>query len=170
MKNEEIKIQEIKTDQLEMYKNFLQIGLINDEESFRISPNDDLKTPFPTNETNDSFTIGAFLNENLAGIVSFSRDGNDREKLRHKGILFRMYVSSEYRGRGIAKILIENVIERAKLLDNMEQINLTVVTNNINAKNIYTKFGFETFSSERNAFKWKEKYFDEDAMVLFLNK
>ncbi len=165
-----ITIQEIKTDQLEMYKNFFQIGLIIDEESFRISPNDDLKTPFPTNETEDSFTIGAFLDENLAGIVSFARDGNEREKLRHKGVLFRMYVSSEYRGQGIAKVLLQNVIERAKLLDNMEQINLTVVNNNINAKNIYTKFGFETFSSEKNAFKWKGKYFDEDSMVLFLKK
>lgn len=166
----QITLKEIKANQLEMYKNFLQIGLINDEESFRISPNDDLKTPFPTNETDDSFTIGAFLNENLAGIVSFARDGNDREKLRHKGILFRMYVLPEYRGRGIAKVLIENVIKKAKLLDNMEQINLTVVTNNLNAKNIYSKFGFETFSSEKHAFKWKGKYFDEDAMVLFLNK
>ena len=83
---------------------------------------------------------------------------------------FVQYVSSEYRGRGIAKILIENVIERAKLLENMEQINLTVVNNNVNAKNIYRKFGFKTFSSEKNAFKWKGKYFDEDAMVLFLNK
>ncbi len=165
-----ITIQEIKSDQLEMYKNFLRIGLINDEESFRISANDDLKTPFPTDGTEDSFTIGGYSENKLAGIVSFSRDGNDREKLRHKGILFRMYVSSEYCGRGIAKILIENVIKRTKILDNMEQINLTVVTNNLNAKNIYTKFGFKTFSSEKNAFKWQGKYFNKDAMVLFLDK
>ena len=163
-----ITIQDINADQLEIYKNFLQIGLINDEESFRISANDDLLTPFPTNNKNDSFTIGAYSNHQLAGIVSFERDGHDREKLRHKGILFRMYVASNFRGQGIAKILIENVITRAKLLDNMEQINLTVVSTNAGAKSIYTKFGFVTFSIEKNAFKWKDKYFDEDSMVLFL--
>lgn len=170
MINKEITVNEIKSDQNEMYKNFLQIGLINNEDSFRISPNDDLQTNFPTNGTKDSFTIGAYVENKLAGIVSFTRDGNDREKLRHKGILYRMYVSAAYRGLGIAKILIENVIIRAKQLENMEQINLTVISNNIKAKNIYINFGFETFSTEKNAIKWKNNYFDEESMVLFLKK
>lgn len=165
-----ITVQDLKASQLEIYKSFLKTGLINDEESFRISAIDDLYTPFPTDDKIDSFTIAAYSNNDLAGIVSFARDGLDREKLRHKGILFRMYVSPDFRGQGIANVLIENVINRAKLLDNMEQINLTVVSNNFNAKNIYAKFGFTVFSNEKKAFKWKGKYFDEDSMVLFLNQ
>lgn len=163
-----IKIVEIQSDQNEEYKDFLRFGLINDEENFRITPNDDLNTVFPTNDKKDSFTLGAYLESELAGIVSFARDGKDREKLRHKGLLFRMYVSSDFRGKGIGKQLIEALIQRVSKINDIEQINLTVIANNENAKKMYEKFGFETFGSEKNAIKWKGNYFAEDQMVLQL--
>lgn len=161
-----IEIIEIKSNQVEQYKKFLTFGLINDEENFRITPNDDLNASFPTKDKLDSFTLGAYSNNELAGIVSFTRDGGDREKLRHKGILFRMYVSKDFRRQGIAKKLIERVIERVKMISDIEQINLTVISNNNNAKKLYEKFGFKTFGSESNAIKWKGKYFTEDQMAL----
>ena len=164
----EIKILEIKSNQNIEYRDFLKIGLITDEENFRITPIDDLNSMFPTKDKEDSFTLGAYFENSLAGIVSFSRDGNNREKLRHKGILFRMYVSKEFRRKGIAKQLIEELINRVKKVKNIEQINLTVISNNENAKKLYEKFGFETFGSEKNAIKWKGKYFTEDQMVLKL--
>lgn len=163
-----IDIVEIKSDQVEQYKKFLTFGLINDEENFRITPNDDLNAPFPTEDKLDSFSLGAYSDNELVGVVSFARDGKDREKLKHKGILFRMYVSRDFRGQGIAKKLIEKVIERVKQISDIEQINLTVIANNDKAKKLYEKFGFVTFSSESKAIKWKEKYFTEDQMVLQL--
>ncbi|WP_341908018.1 GNAT family N-acetyltransferase [Fluviicola taffensis] len=164
----DIEITEIKSDQIERYKKFLTFGLINDEENFRITPNDDLNASFPTKNTLDSFSLGAYSDNELAGVVSFTRDGGDREKLRHKGILFRMYVSKDFRGQGIAKKLIEKLIERVKQISDIEQINLTVISNNDNAKKLYEKFGFVTFGSESNAIKWKGKYFTEDQMTLRL--
>lgn len=163
-----IKIVEIKSDQVEQYKKFLNFGLINDEENFRITPNDDLNALFPTEDKLDSFTLGAYSNNELAGVVSFTREGRNREKLRHKGILFRMYVSKDFRGQGIAKKLIEKLIERVKQISDIEQINLTVIANNDKAKKLYEKFGFVTFGSENKAIKWKGKYFTEDQMVLQL--
>jgi ribosomal protein S18 acetylase RimI-like enzyme len=163
-----LQILEIKSDQLTLYKQFLTTGLVEDEENFRITVSDDLLAPFPTNDKEDSFTLGAYLHNELVGVVSFTRDGFDREKLRHKGILFRMYVSKQYRGMGIARRLIEEVVLRSKRLKDIEQINLTVISNNENAKKLYEKLGFETFGSERNAIKWKDKYFGEDQMVLVL--
>jgi len=163
-----IEIREIKSDEIKLYKTFLSHGLLHDEDHFRISPQDDIEAPFPTKDKIDSFTLGAYFEGNLAGVVSFTRDGNDREKLQHKGILFRMYVVEKFRGKGIAKQLIEEVLRRVKNLPDIEQINLTVITNNANAKSLYEKFGFITFSSEENAIKWKGKYFNEDQMVLKL--
>lgn len=164
----DIKITEIKSDQIELYKKFLTVGLVNDEENFRITPNDDLNAPFPTKDKLDSFTLGAYSDNDLAGIVSFTREGEGREKLRHKGILFRMYVSDDYRRQGIAKKLIAELIVRVKRISDIEQINLTVIANNDNAKKLYEKFGFVTFGSESNAIKWKGKYFTEDQMTLKL--
>ena len=163
-----LKIKEIKSDQNKEYKEFFTLGLINDENNFRISPNDDLDALFPTKDRSDSFTLGAYLDNELAGIVSFERDGEQREKLRHKGLLFRMYVSESFRGKGIGKKLVETLVQRVKAISDIEQINLTVISDNENAKGLYKKFGFETFSIEQNAIKWKNNYFTEEQMVLRL--
>lgn len=172
LKNEDymrdIKIVEIQSHVINEYKNFLLPGLIKDEENFRITPADDLEAPFPTKDKADSFTLGVYMDDVLAGVVSFTRDGIDREKLQHKGILFRMYVDVNFRGKGIAKKLIEALLIRVKEMDDIEQINLTVVAGNATAKTIYEKFGFTTFASEQNAIKWKGKYFTEEQMVLRL--
>lgn len=163
-----LEILEIKSDQLNAYRNFLNKGLIQDEEHFRISPADDLDAPFPTKDRDDSFTLGAYMDHALAGVLSFERDGSNREKLRHKGVLFRMYVAEEFRGKGIARKLIETLLHRVRKTDNIEQINLTVIAENTHAKTLYEKLGFSTFGSEPHAIKWKGKYFTEDQMVLRL--
>ncbi len=132
-----------------------------------MTAHDDLEAPFPTKDNEDSFTLGAYIDNDLAGVISFERDGINREKLRHKGILFRMYISKQFRGQGIAKSLIEVVVEKAKTIPGIEQINLTVIQNNETARALY-KAGFITFGSEVNAIKWKGRYFTEDQMVLHL--
>jgi len=151
-----------------MYKKFLSVGLVADADSFRLSVNDDQLAPFPTKDRPDSFTLAAYYDNELAGVVSFTREGDDREKLRHKGLLFRMYVAEPYRGKGIGQELIEALLKRVNNLPGIEQINLTVVNNNDRAKALYQKFGFRTFSTEVNAIKWDGKYFTEDSMVLML--
>jgi RimJ/RimL family protein N-acetyltransferase len=166
---EKMKIVEIKTEADFDYKNFFLEGLRAHEESFRISPRDELNAPFPTRGTPDSFTLGAVsVDDELLGVVSFEREGATREKLRHKGLLFRMYVARHASGQGIGKILIREIIDRARQIADIEQINLTVIAANERARGIYAAFGFETFSIEKRAIKYNGKYFDEETMVLFL--
>ncbi len=152
---------------LPAYRALLLPGLEQDADSFRISPEDEQHAPFPTYNRPDSFTLGTFVGEQLGGIVRFQREGADRVKLRHKGLLFRMYVSPTFRGQGQASLLIQEVIDRARQLDGMEQINLTVVTTNP-AKRLYERFGFRSFSLEERAIKWRGKYLTEEAMKLIL--
>jgi len=163
-----IEIKEILSLQNEQYKKFLELALQSDEESLLITANDIINAPFPTKDRNDSFTLGAYVNNVLAGIVSFARDSEDREKLRHKGMLSTMYVSKEFRGCGIAKKLLEEAIKRVKAISDIEQINLIVIASNSKAKPLYENFGFEKFGTEHNSIKWKNNYFAEDHMVLRL--
>ena len=163
-----IEIKEIFSTQMEQYKMFLDVALQNNEGSLLITPKDNLNAQFPTNDRIDSFTLGAYVENILAGVVSFTRDGEDREKLRHKGILSTMYVSNQFRGHGIAGALLQEVIKRVKAVPGIEQINLVVVATNSRAKQLYEKFGFEKFGTERNSIKWENRYFDEDQMVLRL--
>ena len=164
----EIVIREVVAAEVILYKDFLRKGLINDEDNFRITPLDDSREPFPTRDAQDSFTLGAFVDGCLCGVVSFERDGSNREKLRHKGILFRMYVAATYRGMGISKLLIDELLRRARNIEDIEQINLTVISANMAAKKLYGQYGFKSFGKEERAIKWQGKYFDEEQMVLVL--
>jgi ribosomal protein S18 acetylase RimI-like enzyme len=161
-----IKIIEIVSHQLEEYKMFLDRALQHDEESLLITPQDNLHAAFPTKDRNDSFTLGAYADNILAGVASFVRDGEGREKLRHKGLPSTMYVAKEFRGLGIARQLLEEIITRIKTIPEIEQINLIVLTDNVKAKKLYETFGFEKYGTEQHSIKWKGKYFVEDQMAL----
>ncbi|MCO5949669.1 GNAT family N-acetyltransferase [Mucilaginibacter flavidus] len=150
------------------YKEFILKGLKAHPDAFRISPVDEVNEPFPTTGNPYSFTLGAINDDNtLAGVVSFKTETANREKLMHKGLLFRMYVSAENAGKGVGRKLVEHLLARVRELDDIEQVNLTVVATNENAKRLYTTFGFEIFSFEKRAIKLKDTYLDENAMVLF---
>ncbi len=96
-----INIKEIKSNEKEFYKSFFLTALIEDEDCFRISLTDELNEGFPTNDLEDYFTLGAYYYSSLVGVISFEREGASREKLRHKGIIFRMYVAREHRRHGV---------------------------------------------------------------------
>lgn len=115
--------------------------------------------------TEDKFVLGAFDDKNtLVGIVTFMRENG--LKTVHKGNVFGMFVAPEVRGYGLGRSLMLELISKAKKCNGLEQINLTVVSDNESALNLYKSVGFETYGVERNALKFKQKHFDEDLMVL----
>jgi RimJ/RimL family protein N-acetyltransferase len=153
------------------YTAFFTEALRVHRDYFRISPADEVQEPFPTQNEPDSFTLGLLTDDDkLAGVVSFQREGQTREKIRHKGLLFRMYVSAEHSGRGYGSQLLTEVIRRVREQTDIEQINLTVVATNNNAKRQYEKLGFRPFGVERNSLKDNGLYYDEEQMVLFLKR
>ena len=117
----------------------------------------------------DRFVLGAFDEEGaLVGMVVFMRETG--AKFSHKGNVFGMYVGPESRGEGIGKLLLEELLRRAKQCEGLEQINLAVVSDNIPAKRLYSSLGFTIYGMEQNALKWQGRYFHEDWMVLRLQK
>lgn len=163
-----IEIREVTSEQKAEYAQFFTGGLLADGDYFRITPADECGADFPTSGLADSFTLGAFQESTLVGVVSFTRDGATREKLRHKGILFRMFVDGRCRGRGVGKRLITALLDRAIVLDGIEQISLTVVTKNAIAIKLYEQFRFRIVGTEPNAIKWNGQYFSEHQMVSML--
>ena len=112
-------------------------------------------------------TLGAFNERNmLIGIVTFLRETNT--KMQHKGHVLGLYVMADNRGQGVAKRLLVETIELVKKWDGLEQINLTVVSTNLSAIQVYSKLGFKVFGTELKAMKYENQYFDEHLLVLFL--
>lgn len=117
--------------------------------------------------TKDKFVLGAFDDSGLlVGIVTFMRENS--LKTGHKGNVFGMYVAPKDRGQSLGMSLMGELIRKAKDCDGLEQINLTVVSENDSAKKLYKSVGFEVYGVERNALKFNGQYFDEDLMVLFI--
>jgi RimJ/RimL family protein N-acetyltransferase len=162
-----MKIIEITANDSHGYKQFVSGGFIKHEECFRITAKDESGDPFPTKGNPHSFTLAAVDDAGkLMGVASFKRETDNREKLSHKGLLFRMYVAEENVGKGIGGALIRNLVDRVKILGDIEQINLTVVSTNVKAKNLYERVGFKVFGTEKNSIKRGGKYYDEDLMAL----
>lgn len=154
------------------YKTFFQQGLRAHPDKFRISVEDEAQEPFPTDGLLDSFTLGVIDNSNqLHGVVSFRRSEPNRSKLRHKGLLFRMYVKASSAGKGLGMLLIRELMHRIGQLGDIEQINLTVIQSNTKAIAFYKSFGFEVFAQERKAIKLDKKtYLDELQMAYYFKK
>jgi ribosomal protein S18 acetylase RimI-like enzyme len=116
--------------------------------------------------TDSRFTLGAFMNNELVGIVTFVRESN--LKIMHKGNVYAMYVSPKYRGQGIGKSLMTELVKRAKACRGLEQINLSVISNNTMAKSLYASIGFNVYGTERNALKSGDLYWNDDLMSIRL--
>lgn len=114
----------------------------------------------------DAFVLGAFCEGQVVGTAAFSRER--RRKVGHKGTITGVYVSPAFRGRGAARELLTVMLNQVRTLPGLEQVSLCVVTENLPARELYRKLGFQVFGTERRALKVGERYLDEEHMVLFL--
>ncbi len=162
-------IRELTPEDDKAYRALMAYALDAHADSFRISLLDEGEplTPFSRKKPG-AFTLGAWLAGILVGTVSFEREA--REKFRHKGLLYRMYVHADASGLGIGKMLIRETVRKASEMAGLEQINLTVISSNARAKRLYASQGFAAFALEKNALKMGDAYFDEEQMSLFLRE
>lgn len=154
----------------EEYFNLRLEALQNNPEAFAASFDEEKEQPIEKYimrfQSEESFTFGAFDKEKLVGVVTLIQE--KLIKLRHRATIVAMYVSLEKRGMGIGKALLEEVIAKAKEVENVEQVYLTVVSTNEPAKKLYSLMGFECYGTEKRALQLGDDYYDEDLMVLFL--
>jgi ribosomal protein S18 acetylase RimI-like enzyme len=116
----------------------------------------------------DNFVVGAFVDRQLIGMAGFFR--RQGEKIRHRGVIWGVYVAEECRGRGIGRALLGKLIGLVQLLPGIEQIALGVSSQNAAAKGVYEPLGFEVYGCEKGALKIGDKYVDEELMVLYFKR
>jgi RimJ/RimL family protein N-acetyltransferase len=116
--------------------------------------------------TEGNFTFGAFENKELIGMVSLLQE--KPIKLEHRANIFAMYVTPNKQGLGLGKALLTAAVSKAKAIEAIEKINLSVVASNENAKKLYTKLGFKVFGFEEKALKVNGVYYTDEHMVLYI--
>lgn len=129
-----------------------------------ISRVDPLKRVAANLNAEGSATLGAFIENELVGMMTLSSEGAN--KLRHRLNLLAVYVTPRVRGRKIGAALLQATIEHAKRWRYVEKINLTVVATNEPAIRLYEQAGFQKFGFETNAMKSGDTYVDEIYMSL----
>ena len=120
-----------------------------------------------TAESPQSFTLGAFQNEQMIGMVGFRR--KEGEKEWHRGQIWGMYVRSDLQGKGYGKALLGMAIDLVGSMAGLEQIELCVVTRNMQARGLYASLGFASCGIDPRALFVGGEYLDEERMVLILN-
>lgn len=105
--------------------------------------------------------FGAAISDAWVGMAGFfTLQG---EKVRHKGVLWGMYVRPETRGRGIGAALAERVIAHART--EVEILALSVIAENAAARRLYERLGFVAYGTEPCAMKQDGVYYDEVLMA-----
>jgi len=147
-------------------------ALQSNPEAFGASYEEAIQRDNPIERVKDNFkvkgnyTFGAFEQHTLIGVVTLLQES--ALKMRHRANIFAMYISPTARGKGIGKALMEMAIEQAKENQEIEKINLSVVSSNKAAKNLYLQLGFIVFGTEEKALKVEDTYYEEQHMSLIL--
>lgn len=123
-----------------------------------------LRASSPTGD----FILGAFAGAQLVGTAGFYRFPNEKEA--HRGHIWGVYVTSEYREQGVARRLMEQLLKIARSQAGLELINLAVASHNTPAKRLYESLGFTVYGRDVHALKIGETYGDEDLMTLHLRR
>jgi ribosomal protein S18 acetylase RimI-like enzyme len=108
--------------------------------------------------------LGIFDDGALAGFVALIHP--QRQKLRHGAELAGMYVAPAARRRGLGAALLRAAIARARSIDGVRQLGLSVNATNTAAKALYRSAGFVAWGVRPQALQVDGAFHDEEHLLL----
>jgi ribosomal protein S18 acetylase RimI-like enzyme len=151
-------------------------GFTRHPREFRFAPEDEASLAPSHFETRlaREFVLGAFASTDnaegpLLGIGGLARFSG--AKLRHKALVWGMYVRDAARGLGIGSVILDGLLAHARS-EGVEIVQLTVAAHNARALRVYERSGFTVYGTERASVKLGEgaaaTYIDEALMAVHL--
>ena len=146
------------------YRTLRLAGLAESPEAFGSDVATESASPLDAFATTlaSGYVAGGFVDDRLVALAGFRQ--SDREKMRHRGDIWGIYVAPAARGTGLGRRIMEHILDHAR--SRVMQVHLSVTTNNAPAVALYEKLGFERYGTEPRALKVDGRYLDEYLMVL----
>lgn len=110
------------------------------------------------------FFLGAFEGAVLVGSVGL--EGRYRAKERHNATVRGMMVRTPWRRQGVGERLFLALLERARAMPTLAQLDLTVTQGNDSAQRMYARAGFTVFGVHPAAIQVAGRYYAKVLMHL----
>lgn len=159
-----MKVRKLTAEDYLLYKTIRLESLLKDPNAFGSTYEYDSVQAdnYWQNTLNSYHIFGLFDDEKIIGCVGLEIP--TMERFKHTAKLWGMYVSEEYRGKGLAFKLIEELVNYAKS-NEILQIHLSCMKVNEIAINFYNKLGFQLYGIMPKAVKIGGEYFDDCLMI-----
>jgi ribosomal protein S18 acetylase RimI-like enzyme len=148
------------------YRELRLEGLRSHPEAFAAAAGDEAAKPpafFAERLETSIVWVGSAASDTaLLGVAGLQV--SDAAKLRHKAVLWGMYVCPAARGTGLATALAAHLLDEARGV--AEEVRLSVVASNHAAIRLYGRLGFQAYALDPRALKVAGAYHDEMLMVL----
>jgi RimJ/RimL family protein N-acetyltransferase len=156
-------IRRLRADEPALYRDIRLKALRLHPDPFGASFEDEAARPlaFFEQRLTGNVIFGGFRDQELLGTAGFMPETG--AKRAHKAHFWGMYIRAAARGTGLARRLVEAVLDHAK--DRAELVQLSVVSGNVPARRLYASLGFEPYGIEERSLKVAGRYLDEVHMV-----
>ena len=147
-------------------------ALASDPLAFGATVEDDvaLDTAFATRSLSDPSSaaiFAAFVSGTAVGMVGLAR--MPREKVKHRALVWGMFVQPGHRGRGVGAALLDAALDHARSWSGVRQVHLSVTASAPGARRLYERAGFVVWGREPRALGWNGTFVDEYHLVLALD-
>lgn len=164
----EILIQRLSIKDAKQFQEIKLQGLRTDPEAF-VATWEELQNQSSEqikNRLQTEYILGAFSKQKLIGTLHLIQQ--EKQKFSHIGILGGMYIDPLYRGLGIGKMLLVEMLTYIKSLNKYYSLQLKVITSNSTAIKLYESFGFIRWATEENALHYNGNYWGQYHYMLIL--
>jgi len=163
----EILIRPLAPSDAQAYRDLRLEALAGSPEAFGSSYEEEAPLPLETVRaripaSGPNAIFGAFAEDRLVGMAGFAV--YDRQKASHKGLMWGVYVQADWRGQGLGRRLVRQVIDHASRYVIM--LEAAVGVTNESARRTYHALGFKPYGVERKALRVGGVFYDEELLFI----
>ena len=160
-----VTIRPLRPDEAASYREIRLEALRAHPDAFGASFEDEAARPLATfaERLTSSVVFAAFEGDTPLGTAGFRADTGPKQA--HKGMFWGMYVRPAGRGTGIARRLVEAVLDHAR--PRVEILRLTVAEGTVPAQKLYDSLGFTVYGVEPRALRVEGRMVNEVLMAKY---